>query len=308
MTPAKSAGQVHGVGITHPDRVVFPGPGITKLALAEYYAAVADWILPHLIDRPLAMIRCPEGLGGECFFQKHLKAGVPKSLARIRITEKHGTETYLAVRDLDGLLGLVQMGVIELHPWGSTAKHLERPDRLIFDLDPDDGVAWDRVIEGALAVRDRLDALGLESFAKTSGGKGLHVVVPLAPSLDWDEAHAFTHAVAEALAREQPDRYTAILSKQAREGRIFIDYLRNTRGATAVAAYAVRARAGATVSVPVGWDEVTGDVRADRFTLADVPKRLATLARDPWAGFLGHKQKVKAAALKKLDIGGRPAA
>jgi len=291
-----------GVRITHPDRVLFPAKGITKQGLADYYAAVADWILPYLIDRPLSMLRCPEGVGHECFFQKHLRAGVPKSLGTIEITEKHGTETYLLIRDLDGLLGLVQMGVIELHPWGSTARRLEQPDHLIFDLDPAEGLAWERVTEGALAVRDLLDALGLESFAKTSGGKGLHVVVPLAPEIEWPRAKEFAHAVAAYLAKELPDNYTATLSKQARTGRIFIDYLRNGRGATAVAPYSVRARDGATVSVPVSWDEVKDGIRADRFTLTDVPQRLAGLKTDPWAGFLQHRQKVRATVLQKLGV------
>jgi bifunctional non-homologous end joining protein LigD len=299
----RDAGMVGHTRISHPDRVLYPDLGITKLALAEYYAASADWILPYLVDRPLSMLRCPDGVAGECFFQKHLRAGIPKTLGQVRIEEKHGTGTYLVVRDLDGLLGLVQMGVIELHPWGSTTHHLEKPDQLIFDLDPAEDVAWTRVTEAALTLRDLLDALGLESFVKSSGGKGLHVVAPIRPELDWDQAKAASLAIAELLAHEAPDRYTTTLAKQARTGRIFIDYLRNGRGATAVAAYSVRARAGATVATPLGWDEVERSVRGDQFTVATVPGRLAGLAEDPWRRFHGHAQTLGRAALRKLGMG-----
>lgn len=241
---------IAGITLSKPGKVLYDGDGVTKLDLARYYEAVADFALPHLTGRALSLLRCPEGRNGECFFQKHQSAGMPKSIHRIDIDEKAGSETALYIEDLAGLVGLVQMGVLEIHPWGSTITHIETPDRLTFDFDPDVGLPWKRVVEGVLELKKLLDALGLRSFLKTTGGKGLHVVVPVAARLPWDEAKAFTKSVAERLVAAAPDRYTATLSKKARHGRIFVDYLRNGRGATAVGAYSARARAGATVSTP----------------------------------------------------------
>ncbi len=237
-----------------------PTTGITKLDLARYYADVADWALPHLAHRPLSLVRAPTGVGGELFYQKHAGSSVPEAVTRIEIDG----ETHLAIEDLAGLLSLVQIGVLEIHPWGSTIDKLEQPDRVTFDLDPDEGLPWSRVTEAALEIRDVLAGLGLQSFVKTTGGKGLHVVVPLTPRLGWDEVKNFTKAVADDMAARHPQRYTANQSKRARQGRIYIDYLRNARGATAVGAYSTRARPGATVSTPLSWSEVEAGARPGR--------------------------------------------
>jgi bifunctional non-homologous end joining protein LigD len=289
---------LHGVRLTHAERVLYPEPGLTKLDLASYYAAVADWALPHLAQRPLSLLRCPTGQSGEQFFQKHAGASVPEAVTRIEIDG----EIHLAIRDLAGLLSLVQIGVLEIHPWGSTVDKLEQPDRITFDLDPDEGLPWPRVSAAALEIRDVLAALGLQSFAKTTGGKGLHVVVPLTPRLGWDEVKAFTKGVAEDLAARYPQRYTANQSKRARQGRIYLDFLRNTRGATAVGAYSTRARPAATVSAPLFWGEVEAGIRPDGFTVATLPSRLATLESDPWAEIGKLRQSISAAARRKFGL------
>ncbi|HJU18363.1 MAG TPA: DNA ligase D [Stellaceae bacterium] len=240
--------EIAGVRLTHPDRVLYPEQGITKRDLANYYWTIRDWALPHLAQRPLSLARCPEGRDEACFFQKHVGSGAPEVLGRVKIAEKSRTDTYLVVENVAGLVALVQTGVLEIHPWGSTVKRLETPDRLTFDFDPDPGLPWSWITEAALALREALQGLGLESFAKTTGGKGLHVVVPLAPRLGWDEVRAFSRHVAEAVAARAPERYMTNPSKQARTGRIYIDYLRNSRCATAIGAYSPRARPGAPVA------------------------------------------------------------
>jgi bifunctional non-homologous end joining protein LigD len=272
--------------LTHPERILYPEMGVTKLGLAQYYAQVAEWILPHLVDRPLSLLRCPAGQSaGKCFFQKHIGAGTSAALGRVLIQEKDGPEAYVYVRDLDGLLALVQMSVLEIHPWGAKRDNVDRPDRLTIDLDPGPEVEWPRVVAAARAVRDRLAEYDLASFVKTTGGKGLHVVVPIAPRrYDWDQAKQFCKHLAEQLAHDEPEAYTASMAKARRQGRIFVDYLRNDRGATAVAAYSTRARPGATVSVPLRWDELGANLRSDHFHVGNLPARLAALKRDPWDG------------------------
>ncbi len=287
-----------GVRLTHAQRVLYPDHGFTKLDLARYYAEVADRALPHLAHRPLSLVRAPTGVGGELFYQKHAGSSVPEAVTRIEIDG----EIHLAVENLAGLLSLVQIGVLEIHPWGSQIGKLEQPDRVTFDLDPDEGLPWARVAEAAIEVREMLTGLGLQSFAKTTGGKGLHVVVPLTPKLGWDEVKGFTKAVADDLAARHPDRYTANQLKRARKGRIYVDYLRNARGATAVGAYSTRARPGATVSTPLSWSEVEAGTRPEGFTLATVPARLASLTSDPWAEIGKLRQSIAAAARRKLRL------
>jgi bifunctional non-homologous end joining protein LigD len=287
-----------GVRLTHADRVLYPDEGITKLDLARYYAEICDWALPYLGHRPLSLVRAPNGQGGEQFFQKHAGASVPEAVRRIEIDG----EIHLAVENLSGLVALVQIGVLEIHPWGSTAKKLETPDLVTFDLDPDVGLPWSQITAAALEVREALTGLGLRSFAKTTGGKGLHVVVPLTPKLDWDAIKAFAKAVAEEITAGNPGRYTTNQSKRARQGRIYIDYLRNGRGATAIGAYSTRARPGAPVATPVSWDEVEAGVRPDTFTVRTVPGRLEALKSDPWAEIGKVKQTVSAAARRKLGF------
>jgi bifunctional non-homologous end joining protein LigD len=291
-----------GVRLTNPDRVLYPDRGITKLALAQYYAAIADWALPHLAGRPLSLVRCPEGYDKECFYQKHITSGVPDSIGRVEITEKSVTRTYLVIENLAGLVAVVQIGVLEIHPWGSTAQRLETPDRITFDFDPDVGLPWERVSAAALEMREALAGIGLQSFAKTTGGKGLHVVVPVTPKLGWDAVKEFARWVAERFVRAYPERYTANMAKRARTGRIFIDYLRNARGATAIGAYSARARAGAPVATPLSWDEVERGVTPDAFTVLNLPDRLARLQSDPWAEMPKLRQSIAARVRREVGI------
>jgi bifunctional non-homologous end joining protein LigD len=280
---AERQAEVAGVSITHPDRVLWDEQGLTKQQLAEFYVETSDWLLPHLVDRPLTLIRCPSGAQKSCFVQRHSWAGLSDFIHREMVPDSKGEQEVLAVRDIQGVVALVQAGVLEMHVWGATLADLERPDRLIFDFDPGEGVEWPLVIEGARAVRERLKAVGLESFVKTTGGKGLHVVVPLTPKASWKEASAFTREVAEAMAADEPERYTTTSVKSERAARIFIDYLRNNREATAVAAYSTRSRPGAPVSTPVAWEELSPRLKPNGFTVKNLAKRLGSLKKDPWA-------------------------
>jgi bifunctional non-homologous end joining protein LigD len=289
-----------GVRLTHPDRLLYPDDGITKLDLARYYAAVGDRAVPHLAGRPLTLVRCPDGQGKPCFYQKHLGKGAPAAIGHVDVPENGKTEAYPVIENLDGVIGLVQMSVIEIHPSGATAEKLDTPDRITFDLDPDEGLAWEWVTEAAIDIREALLAIGLQSFAKTTGGKGLHVVVPLQPKLAWDEVKAFTKWVADQFVAQSPDRFTANQAKRARRGRIYIDYLRNSRGATAIGAYSPRARPGARVSTPLFWEEVEKGVRPEGFTVATVPQRLAALDKDPWAEIGKLRQSLSAGVRRRV--------
>jgi len=281
------------VRITHPERIVFPDTAYSKQAVADYYRAVADQLLPELAGRPLSVVRCPEGAGGTCFFQKHHAATLGASVASVRLKEKGGaSDNYLYVENLQGVLELVQMNVIEFHPWGARVDEPDQPDRLVFDLDPGPGVDWKRVVAGAREVRDRLAEAGLESFARLSGGKGVHVVVPIRRGPDWAEAKAFCEAFADAMAQHRPLDYLATASKAKREGRIFIDWLRNARGATSVASWSLRARAGAPVSMPVSWAELGRSRSGADYDLARAQRRAKTLRKDPWEGFSRLRQKL----------------
>jgi bifunctional non-homologous end joining protein LigD len=301
MKEEGSAAEIEGVRITHAARTLFPDGGITKGDVAQYYAAVAEAMLPHLIARPLGLLRCPDGIGA-CFFQKHLSGRVAKEVRRIPIRETPGVRPYSVIETVAGLIDLVQIGVLEFHPWGSTVDHLEKPDRLIFDLDPDEGLDWNRVVAAAIAMRDLLARFGLRSFVKTTGGKGLHVVVPIKPTLDWEDARAFTQAVVKKLANDAPALYTASLAKTARHGRVFIDYLRNVRGATAVAAYSVRARRGATIATPITWEEVEHVTPPDTFTIRTIPTRLSSLGSDPWKDLAKTRQSISIALRREFEI------
>jgi len=293
-----------GVKLTHPDKVLFPEQGVTKGELAAYYERIADWILPRIADRPLTLVRCPEGRARQCFYQKHVNEHFPKAVKRIRVEEEAGSEPYGTIDSAEGLLSLVQAGVLEMHIWGSTRKDIEKPDYVVFDLDPDEGLAWERVVEGALLLRDRLGDLGLRSFLKTTGGKGLHVCVPLTRRAGWDEVKAFTKAVSESVVAEDPERYTSKLPKASRKGKIFIDYLRNGRGATSICAYSTRARAGAPVSTPLSWDEIESgqEVHGSFFNVRNVPERLESLKADPWEEFSKVRQSITAAMKKAVGM------
>jgi bifunctional non-homologous end joining protein LigD len=290
-----------GVRLSHPDKVLFPDQGATKRDLAAYYSQVADWILPHIVGRPLALVRCPSGSAKSCFFQKHPGEGAPDELRQINVAAQGAPEYHVAVDDLPGLIALAQLGVLEIHVWGSRARALEKPDRLIFDLDPDPSVEWQQVVVAARETRLVLKELGLTSFLKTTGGKGLHVVVPIQARTEWDDAKAFCRSVAELMVRAAPDRYIATMSKAKRKGKIFIDYLRNGRGATAVAPYSTRARPFATVSVPITWEELSANLRSDQFTIENLPLRLRRLKKDPWADLATTRQSITAAMRKRLN-------
>jgi bifunctional non-homologous end joining protein LigD len=287
--------------LSHPDRVLYDAQGITKLGLAEYYAEVAELMVPHVRDRPLSLVRCPGGTTGECFYQKSIPQGTP-DVHEVHNTARGKKETYPAIRDVKGLIGLTQMGTLELHIWGCKAAKIMTPDRIVFDVDPDEGMAWERVIAAAFEIRDRLKAIGLTSFLKTTGGKGLHVAAPIAPKHDWDTVKAFTKAFASAMMHDAPDRYVVTISKKARKGKIFIDYLRNGYGATFVAPYSPRARSNAPISMPLEWKELTPALRSDHFRLENVAARLKAMKHDPWRDMLKLRQSITAKMLKQFGV------
>jgi bifunctional non-homologous end joining protein LigD len=304
VTPTALEASVEGIAISHPDKILFPEARLSKLDLALYYAAVGEWIVPHLRGRPLSLFRCPDGWRAQCFFQKHADRSVDASVTRVLAPEKGSKATYLGADSVRAVVALLQWGVLELHPWGAGKPRLDRPDRLVLDFDPGSDVPWKAVAEGVRLCRKLLEDLGLTGFLKTTGGKGLHIVVPIRPTLDWNLAKGFTRAIADTLARGFPDRFMATASKARREGKIFVDYLRNTQGATAVAPYSLRARAGAPVATPIGWEELRDDVRFDHFNARTIPARLAALERDPWAALPTTRQTVTPAMLRRL---GQPA-
>jgi len=289
---------IQGVRLTNPDRILYPEDRVTKRMLAQYYETVAERMLPHIVKRPLSLFRCPAGIEEDSFFQKHVGDASIKHLRDAPVRDGEGKEPYIAIDDVQGLITLAQMSVLEIHPWGSREDDIDRPDRLIFDLDPGPDVTWRHVVEAARAVRDVLADLGLQSFAKTSGGKGIHVVVPVTRRGDWDEVKDFTAGVAKLLSTREPKRYVWTVAKWARQGRVFIDFLRNVRGATAVGVYSPRARPGAAVSAPVFWDEL--DAHPIAFTLNSLPRRLLNLKRDPWEEFLACRQSITKAARERL--------
>jgi bifunctional non-homologous end joining protein LigD len=278
--------------LTHPDRVLWPRAGFTKQALADYYTSIWDLIAPNITGRPLALLRCPAGVDRGCFFQRHHWQGAAPQIQVIDDPEEG--EPLIGIANLDGLIALVQASALEIHPWGSKAKALDRPDRLIFDLDPGDNTGWDDLVAAALEVRARLADDKLESFVKTSGGKGLHVVAPVAPRAGWDEAKDYCRTIAEAMAHDSPDRFIATMAKRERAGRIFVDYLRNGRGSTAVAAYSTRARPEAGIAMPLDWGELDAIGSADHFTLANASRRLNGLGSDPWRAIDTTKQRLPA--------------
>ncbi len=295
-TKSKSVA-VAGVALSHPDRVYWEDAGVTKKMLAEYYTEVWDWMRPYVADRVLALVRCPDGAAGQCFFQKHVSAGIDSK--HLKSIPDDGDKS-IALDSVEGLVSLAQAGVLEVHVRGSSIDRLEHADRLVFDLDPGPGVEWKDVIAAAREVRQRLRDLKLESFVKTTGGKGLHVVLPIRPA-PWGEAKDFCRWMAEQMAADSPDRFTATIKKVARKNRIFIDYLRNSREATAITPYSTRARPGATVSVPLSWEELGSQKTSNGFTVENLPKRLGRLRSDPWENMGRMKQALPAAKGKAKD-------
>lgn len=291
--PAKDGGEtetIEGVRVTHPDRILFPDQGITKRELIQHYVEVADLMLPHIVRRPISLVRCPRGAEKDCFFQKHASPGWPDEFKTVRIKEKSGTDDYLYIEDLQGLVASVQMGAIELHLWGCHVANVEKPDRMIFDLDPDEGLSFGSVREAALELRQRLKKLKLESFPMATGGKGIHVVVPLKPKHSWEQHRDFAEAMARLMAADDPARFVATMSKAKRKGKIFADYLRNTRGATAIAPYSSRARKGAYFAVPLSWAALAKAKDAHPLTIGDKPRG------DPWKDYAKIGQTLPSAS------------
>jgi bifunctional non-homologous end joining protein LigD len=298
--PASAAPVIAGITLSHPDKLLFPADRLSKRDLAQYYETVSTSMIPHLRNRPLSLVRCPDGWQAQCFYQKHADKSVNVAVDRITVPEGSGTATYLAANSTAAIVALLQWGVIEIHPWASREPKLDRPDRLILDFDPDDGVAWPDLVSAVQVTRTLLDDLDLQGFLKTTGGKGLHIVVPIRPTIDWNIAKGFAKAVADTLVSAFPDSFTATVSKTKRKGKIFIDYLRNDQGATAVAPYSVRAREHAPVATPIAWEELAQDVRFSYFNVGNVPARLGRLKRDPWAAFFDVRQSVTKPTMKRV--------
>ena len=297
---AATPASVAGVRVSHPDRVIDKSTGTRKIDLVRYYESVADWMLPHLQDRPVSLVRAPEEIGGELFFQKHSqKLSIPNVTQHPGLDPGH--PPLITVDTLKALVGAAQMGTIEFHTWNAVVSNIEKPDRMVFDLDPDASLGWERMIEAAQLTRSLLEELGLTSFCKTSGGKGFHVVVPLAKHAGWDEVKTFSQAVAQHMATTLPTYFSAKMGAQNRKQKIFVDYLRNNRGSSTVAAFSARARPGLGVSVPLSWDEVATTTNGDQWTIENVHERLADLKRDPWADYAKTRQRITAAMRKRLD-------
>jgi len=277
-------------GLSNPDRIVFPSEKITKSDVAAYLYQVNQWLLPHLENRPVSLLRCSEGIDGEVFFQRHPSKGFPSQITVVQTDSED--EPLLSIDDVAGLLASVQISAVELHPWGCRRDDIEHPDRLIMDLDPDESLSWNKVVEAAFIVRSMLTDHGLLSFVKTTGGKGLHIVVPLSRKHEWDEVFTFSKTLAAGLSQAYKTIFVDNMSKSRRRNRIFLDYHRNKRGSTAIAAYSLRARTGAPVSTPITWDELP-TIHPMQFTLRTVPERLANIKVDPWSGIALIEQSLK---------------
>jgi bifunctional non-homologous end joining protein LigD len=303
-TQAKQAADpiFDGITLTNPGRVYYPGIGLTKLGVAEYYETVAPRLLTYVERRPISLVRCPEGIDKEHFFQRHAMKGMSQAIKQIPIPGGESKKPYLYIDDAQGLFGLVQIGALEIHDWGVSLAHIKQPDRIVFDLDPDEGLALATLKAATIEVRDFLADLGLTSFLKSTGGKGLHLVAPIQPKLGWDEVKPFTKAIADALVSARPDRYTANPLKKTREGKIFVDYLRNQRGGSAIVNYSTRAKEGAPVACPLRWDELKGLKAAAPYSVKTLPARLKSLKGDPWEGFFSTRQSITAKARKALGL------
>ena len=289
--------KIEGVALSNPQRVLYPTQGLTKADLATYYAELAEWVLPYVKNRPLALVRCPAGVSDECFFQKHPGNSLHRSVPRVNLDGKQG----LYIEKLADLMHVIQIGALELHSWGSTVENLECPDTLVFDLDPAPDVSILDTYCLALELRDFLSSFGLHSFPRTTGGKGLHLVVPIGAHYEWPQVKQFCRGIAVAFARDNPTKATAQLSKSKRQGRVFIDYLRNGRGATAIVNFSTRARPGAPVAAPIRWDEVSASLRPNQYTVSNLKRRLSQLRADPWGDYATLRQSISAHALKAME-------
>jgi bifunctional non-homologous end joining protein LigD len=302
MAPRSAAAAMVGdVRLTHPEKVLYPEQGVTKRDLAAYYEAVGARMLEHVAGRLVSLVRCPEGASSECFFQRHGHQGFPPQFRRLKLPEKHGDrKDYIYVDDVDGLLAAAQVGALEIHIWGSRVDDIDKPDRMVFDLDPDPSVGFDEVKRAAKRMRDALEALELQSYPLLTGGKGIHVVVPLMRRHGWAEMKEFAGTLAQRFAQDAPDRFVATMTKSKRKGKIFIDFFRNDLFATAIAPYSTRARAGAPVAWPVTWAELDGFASGSEITIETGPKRLAR--PDPWKGYAAVRQSIKAVAFRALGL------
>lgn len=299
-----SSATVVGVRISHADRVIYPDLEMSKIEFARYFERIADWIVPHVAGRPLTLVHCPAGIAAPCNFLKHAKAWGPSALRRVQIQEKTKIGEYLVADSIEAVVSLAQMGIVEIHTWNSTADDIERPNRIVWDLDPGPEVLWQQVVKAAELVREGLTTLKLRSWVKTTGGRGLHVVVPLKPKRTVAECLDFSRAVAEAIVRANPQAYTTAFAKSGRERKVLIDYLRNNRTNTSVCAFSPRARPGATVSMPLGWNELREP--PERWTMLTVPRRIAHIRADPWTGYWESAQTISAAsfaAVTRLSSG-----
>jgi bifunctional non-homologous end joining protein LigD len=295
---ADDALRVAGVRLTSPSKLLYPDEGITKRQVADYYLHVAERMLPYITRRLLSLVRCPQGTETKCFFQRHASQGFPDQFHRLTVKEADGEgEEYIYIEGQEGLVAAAQVGVLELHIWGSPVNDIERPDRIVFDLDPDEGLSFAALKKAAAEVRGTLESAGLKSFVMATGGKGLHIVCPIEPRAEWPEAKAFTRAIAEALAAAHPDRFTTNIRKAARKGRIFIDYLRNDRMATAICPYSTRNRPGGPIAAPLDWKDLETLKSAHPIGLTDTAALDRLLARDPWADYFAVRQALPDAAL-----------
>jgi bifunctional non-homologous end joining protein LigD len=300
---AASDATVHGIKISHPDRLIWPSLGIRKLELARYCEAVGEWLVPQLANRPLTLVRCPDGAEAQCFYQRHLNMGASPGEVLTFKRERSSKGHYIYVNTLPGVISVVQNGAVELHTWGATLPDARHPDRITIDLDPDPELPWQKLVEATRLTKALLDGLKIQSFLKTTGGKGLHVVFPIQRRHSWDEVKEFAHSIAKFLVKAEPKRFTAKLSKQSRGGKIFVDYLRNAETASAVAAYSARARPGAHVSTPLAWDELDDTDIRGAFTVRNIPQRLKDGA-DPWADYAKTRQSITAAMRRALGNSG----
>jgi len=294
-----SSGVVGTTKVTHPERIIDSSTGLTKIDLVRYYESIANWMVPHLKGRACSLLRGPSGIDGQLFFQKHLDRLRIPGIKALDPALFPGHEALLEVPSAAAIAAAAQMNVIEFHTWNSQVRNIDKPDRIVFDLDPGEGVSWQRVQEGAALTRSLLQQLGLEAWLKTSGGKGLHIIVPIAPRHGWATVRAFAQAVVEQLARVLPDRFVAKSGPRNRVGKIFADYLRNTHDATTAAAYSARARPGLGVSMPIEWDQLSELKSGAHWTIANALEHVSLRTRDPWKGCASSRQSISG-ALKTL--------
>jgi bifunctional non-homologous end joining protein LigD len=288
------------IELTHPDRVYFPDAGVTKRDYRDYLVGVADWILPHVRRRPLSLVRCPDDIEAGCFFQKHHAEGMPAGFKSVDIAEKSGeTAPYIYIEDEAGLTSCAQFGALELHPWGSRIDDLEHPERLIFDLDPGEGFDFADLKDAAREIRALLEEAGLNPFVMLTGGKGIHVIAPIRAGASWDDARDFARGLAKGLEANDPDRYVAEASKEKRKARIFVDWLRNQRGQTSIAPYALRARPGAPAATPIRWDELSKARSGHDYDIHSLPRRLARIKEDPWKDYFQSAAALSPNAVKQ---------